>query len=83
MIYCKLVEGQLIFAPQEIFIEDSIVHNPTEEQLQKTRDLGIASLAFDMTRKKSVWFMISESYGKYSITMYYDNEYNHANGEDL
>ena len=34
--------------------------------------------------KKSVWFMISEgSYGKYFITMFYDNEYNRANGEDL
>lgn len=34
-------------------------------------------------RKNSVWFMISESYGSYYILMYYDNEYNHANGEDL
>jgi hypothetical protein len=33
--------------------------------------------------KKSVWFMISESYGKYSISIYYDNEYNRANGEGL
>lgn len=33
--------------------------------------------------KKSVWFMISEQYGRYSIIMYYDNEYNHSNGEDL
>jgi hypothetical protein len=33
--------------------------------------------------KKSVWFMISEQYGSYSINMYYDNEYNHSNGEDL
>lgn len=32
---------------------------------------------------KVVWFMISEFYGKYSITMYYDNEYNRANGEGL
>jgi hypothetical protein len=32
---------------------------------------------------KVVWFMISELYGKYSITMYYDNEYNRANGEGL
>lgn len=34
MIYCKLIEWQLIFAPQKIFIEDKIVHNPTDEQLE-------------------------------------------------
>lgn len=33
--------------------------------------------------KRSVWFMIDERYGEYRILMYYDNEYNHANGEDL
>ena len=32
---------------------------------------------------KPVWFRICESYGEYYITMFYDNEYNHANGEDL
>ena len=33
--------------------------------------------------KRLVWFMIGEvSYG-YSIFLFYDNEYNHANGEDL
>lgn len=33
---------------------------------------------------KTVWFMISEDrYGKYYIVMYYDNEYNKANGEGL
>lgn len=33
---------------------------------------------------KLVWFMINEvSYGKYRILMFYDNEYNRANGEDL
>ncbi len=32
---------------------------------------------------KVVWFMINEHYGKYYISMYYDNEYNRANGEDL
>ena len=57
--------------------------NPTEEQLQNVRDLSVASFAYDMTSKKSVWFMISESYGSYYITMYYDNEYNHSDGEDL
>lgn len=33
--------------------------------------------------KRMVWFMIDEHYGEYRILMYYDNEYNHANGEDL
>ena len=32
---------------------------------------------------KPVWFRICESYGEYYITMFYDNENNHANGEDL
>jgi hypothetical protein len=33
--------------------------------------------------KKVVWFMISDHFGKYYITMFYDNEYNRADGEDL
>ena len=37
----------------------------------------------EMLLKKSVWFRICEFYGKYYINLYYDNEYNHANGEDL
>ncbi|TGD58303.1 hypothetical protein E4635_09630 [Flavobacterium humi] len=32
---------------------------------------------------KVVWFMISEHNGKYSISMYYDHQYNRANGEGL
>lgn len=33
--------------------------------------------------KKSVWFKIVNFYDDYFIAMYYDNEYNKANGEDL
>ena len=34
--------------------------------------------------RKPVWFMIKEySYDKYGILLFYDNEYNQANGEDL
>ena len=35
--------------------------------------------------KRLVWFKINEGYlhGRYNIFLYYDNEYNHANGEDL
>jgi len=52
--------------------------NPTEE-IQK--DLFMYSM--DMIAKKTVWFMINEKYGEYRILMYYDNEYNHSDGEDL
>ncbi len=49
---------------------------------QKAQGEGSDSASgFDVNR--TVWFMISEYYGKYFITMFYDNEYNRANGEDL
>lgn len=43
--------------------------------------LPIAFLKFNSNR--NVWFTIKEFYGKYYIAMFYDNEYNKANGEDL
>jgi len=55
---------------------------PTEEQ-RKEMEAIIASYIHDKFSKNLVWFMISEYYGKYYITMFYDNEYNMANGEDL
>lgn len=56
--------------------------NPTEE-MQKEMINGGLPIMYEIISKKSVWFMINELYGKYYITMYYDNEYNRANGEDL
>lgn len=38
---------------------------------------------YEIYSKNSVWFMINDRYGKYGIIMYYDNENNQANGEDL
>ena len=60
--------------------------NPTEklqEEIQNTIEKESLILAIEMLEKKSVWFLISEQNGKYYIVMYYDNEYNMANGEDL
>lgn len=36
-----------------------------------------------INENKTVWFEIFERYGKYGIILYYDNEYNKSNGEDL
>jgi len=53
--------------------------NPTEEI---TKDLLMYTLDL-IIGKKIVWFMINEKYGDYRILMYYDNEYNHSDGEGL
>lgn len=58
------------------------ISNPTEE-IQENITLEGISYMLDKYSKKVVWFMISELYGNYYITMFYDNQYNRANGEDL
>lgn len=63
--------------------------NPTEEisaaiqlnYLNNKLDIELQNI-FAMTNNY-VWFMIGEYAGKYYIVMFYDNEYNHADGEDL
>ncbi len=37
----------------------------------------------DYLKNRVVWFIINEVYGQYYIAMFYDNEYNHSNGEEL
>ena len=56
--------------------------NPTEELRKEMITTGLPFM-LEIYSKKSVWFMIKEIYGKYYILLYYDNEYNKANGEDL
>ena len=88
--YCQVLDKATINAitvPKDrilaLLSEVGGIDNPTEEQFKNAEDLGKASFAFDMTSKKSVWFMISEDVGQYYILMYYDNKYNEADGEDL
>ena len=56
--------------------------NPSEEMQQEIIKISLDYIQ-DLCFKKPVWFMITDYYGKYYISMYYDNEYNRANGEDL
>jgi len=58
------------------------IKNPTEEITKEIQE-KLNQRWLDILYKKLVWFSICESYGEYYIAMYYDNEYNHANGEDL
>ena len=62
------------------------IDNPSEEQAEEMKRLVEkegADILLELLGKRLVWFIINEKYGKYYITMYYDNEYNHSNGEDL
>lgn len=58
------------------------IANPTEE-IQKYKTEVILDYLIELCSKKPVWFMISKSLGYYFISMFYDNEFNRANGEDL
>ena len=51
--------------------------------LEKECNKFLIKYLLGLLLKKSVKIAISESNGQYYITMYYDNGYNKANGEDL
>lgn len=88
-VYYQLPENSdSIVVAQEI--HSILLSKYTEEQIQSPteemrNDMFIMSTSYMLEKlyKKPVWFMIMELYGKYRIIMYYDNEYNKSNGEDL
>lgn len=61
---------------------ESQLENPTDEIAEDLQRVALAMMV-EMITKKAVWFRICDYYGKYYITMFYDNEYNRAQGEDL
>lgn len=69
----------------EKYTEEQLA-NLTEELQKEIQEELMALGVLYMQRmfsNKLVWFMIDEQYGRYRILMFYDNEYNHSNGEDL
>ena len=56
--------------------------NPSETIKKDIADIT-DKITFDEFSMKPVWFRIVSYNGEYYISMYYDTEYNHANGEDL
>lgn len=43
----------------------------------------LTELSYEYVAGSPVWFMIDDYYGEYGIVMFYDNELNKAQGEDL
>ena len=71
-------------------VKNRLLEKYTEEELGKpeeeqSREIKIDTVQYvlDIYSKRNVWFMIDEKYGEYRIIMYYDNEFNHSDGEDL
>lgn len=58
---------------------DDYLLDMTGEQILGASIKFFLSLYID----NSVWFMIDERYGRYGILLYYDNNRNRANGEEL
>ena len=88
-VHKKRYEAVFYQKTDETFMAKQIeaaVPQYTKEQLANPSEELRAEIVNFVTQyisKKAVWFMINERLGKYCITMYYDNEYNNANGEDL
>lgn len=57
--------------------------NLSEEEAQRFMIELLMDYINEKVSHKSVWFMISERFGRYYINIFYDNELNAANGEDL
>lgn len=76
--YIPASDEQTISDDEEIGYEISVHKKRYEAAFYQKSTEGYGGLY-----ERLVWFMISESYGKYYIIMYYDNKYNEANGEDL
>ena len=75
-----LMENLQVMALEK-YTEEELA-NPTKEIEEDLNEMSYSYL-MDIAPMKPVWFMIDDIYGGYSILMYYDNEYNRANGEDL
>ncbi len=56
----------------------------TDKEKERVGDLIVEIFRESMNSfNKQVWFMIKEDDGEYRIVIYYDNEYNKANGSGL
>lgn len=79
MLIAKYLKKELLKRDEN---DETFMALPEETLINMAEEfLPIAFMKFNFSR--NVWFTINEFYGKYYISMYYDNEYNKANGEDL
>ena len=88
-LFCQVPdEESLTLAAQKVNNEllskytEAELKNPSEEITKEIQNTA-TKIGTELMLMKLVWFSICERDGEYYIKMFYDNEYNHANGEDL
>jgi hypothetical protein len=75
------IQNEIETVLRENFSQEQI-SNPTDEQKEKIIEKCLTYLR-DKYSQKTVWFMINEQFGEYSIVIFYDNELNKASGDEL
>jgi hypothetical protein len=75
------IQNEIETVLRENFSQEQI-SNPTDEQKEKIIEKCLKYLR-DKYSQKTVWFMINEQFGEYSIVIFYDNELNKASGDEL
>ena len=78
VFYQKSTQGIKIEQEYEKYLETNSLSEEKANELTKEMYATRES-----NSKRSVWFMIDRKYSDYRIYMFYDNEYNHSDGEDL
>lgn len=76
-----IIRNKFISILQSKYTEEQL-NNPTKD-IQFELEKLFMECSIEYISKRPVWFMITQKYGEYKIAMFYNNEYNHANGEEL
>ena len=74
------IDAQIQIAIKEKYSAEEL-KNPSETVKNDIKDITNKILGYHFMKR--VWFCIERYNGEYGICMFYDNEYNRANGEDL
>lgn len=77
----KDIQEELLSQIKEIYTPEQYQNLTDEEQTKLIAEYSLPLL--DKPYNRPVWFIIAQEYDKYYITMFYDNEYNRAQGQDL
>lgn len=80
-IYATLLEN--LKAKSEQMGVENAINELNESQLQNLLLPMFKLACLYAFEKNEVWFIINQFYGKYDLTIYYDNGYNKADGEYL